>query len=125
MRKTICNRCGKYIQQGTTCECKKQARREYEKTYERDPLLNSYRWRKKREHIKKRDDYMCQRCLIKFKQVTVDDLEVHHIKSRKDYPELAWEDDNLICVCQTCNLQLSTRNKLDFEWNKEVRDYVL
>lgn len=125
MRKTICNRCGKFIKQGKVCECKKQARREYEKNYDRDPLLNSYRWQKKREHIKKRDNYMCQRCLIKFNIVTVDKLEAHHIKSRKDYPELAWDDDNLICVCQTCNLQLSTRNRLDFEWGKEKEDFVL
>ena len=125
MRKTICNRCGKYIQQGSVCECEKQARREYEKSYERDSVIDSYRWKKKREEIKKRDDFMCQRCLIKFNLITVEELEVHHIKSRKDYPELAWDDNNLICICSSCNKSLGTRNKLDFEWNKEKRDYVL
>ena len=125
MRKTICNRCGKFINQGITCECKKRARREYEKNYQRDSVMDSYRWKKKRENIKKRDDFLCQRCLIKYNLITTEDLEVHHIKSRKDYPELAWDDDNLICVCGHCNKSLGTRNKLDFEWRVKDIDFVL
>ena len=72
---------------------------------------------------------MCQRCFIKYKIITCDDLTVHHILSRKHYPELIFEDENLICLCSTCNKQLGTKDKLDFEWdkykNKEINDIVL
>ena len=35
-------------------------------------------------------------------------LQVHHIKPRKEYPELMFEPDNLITTCKTCNLQMGT-----------------
>jgi 5-methylcytosine-specific restriction endonuclease McrA len=45
-----------------------------------------------------------------------DNLQAHHIKSWRDYPELAYDEDNLITVCKSCNLELGNKNKLDFEW---------
>lgn len=51
---------------------------------------------------------------------------MHHIKSRKNFPELMFDDENLITLCKTCNLQLGTKDKLDFEIrNKEELEFNL
>lgn len=118
-KKTTC-KCGRIIKLGTVCSCKKEKRKEYMTTYETDQTLATYKWKKKRLQIIKRDNGLCQRCLIKYGILNSEDLEVHHIKSRKNYPELTFDDDNLLCLCSTCNLQLGTRDKLDFDKN-EVR----
>lgn len=124
-RKTTCS-CGRIIKEGSVCECKKEKRKQYLENWEEDPLLNSYKWKKKRKEIIKRDGGICQRCLLKFGIINSEEIQVHHIKSRKNYPELALNDDNLICVCKTCNLQLGTRDILDFDKNKiEERKYNL
>lgn len=62
---------------------------------------------------------MCMRCLIKYNLVNTSELTVHHILSRKNHPELVFEDLNLMCLCATCNKQLGTKDKLDFEWDAE------
>ncbi|MED4267344.1 HNH endonuclease signature motif containing protein [Priestia megaterium] len=68
-----------------------------------------------RPRILKRDNGICLRCWIKFnRRLTTDNLELHHIKSWRDYPELAYEESNLIIVCKSCNLELGNSNKLDF-----------
>jgi 5-methylcytosine-specific restriction endonuclease McrA len=48
--------------------------------------------------------------------MTFDNLQAHHIKSWRDFPELAYDEANLITVCRNCNLDLGNDNKLDFEW---------
>ena len=130
MRKKICARCGKIIGEGTQCSCKQSTftqPRQKKKT-EKDEI-HTTRWRNKRALIIKRDGYMCMRCFIKYKIINVDDLTVHHIKSRKNHPELTYEDSNLICLCSTCNKQLGTKDKLDFEWDaeryREINEIVL
>ncbi|WP_338705247.1 HNH endonuclease [Priestia aryabhattai] len=45
-----------------------------------------------------------------------DNLQAHHIKSCRDYPELAYDESNLLTVCRDCNLELGTSNKLDFTY---------
>lgn len=82
-------------------------------------IRNTSRWRRKRDDIKERDGYFCQRCWSKYNLRTNDTLEVHHIKSYRDFPELAFDDNNLITICHCCNMQLGNSNKLDFEWNRE------
>lgn len=77
--------------------------------------------------IIKRDGFLCMRCFIKYNIINSEELTVHHILSRKNYPELMFEDSNLICLCSTCNKQLGTKDKLDFEWTakEETRDIIL
>ena len=130
MRKKICGRCGKFIGEGTQCSCKRTAftQSRTTKSKEKDKI-HSTEWRAKRLQIIKRDNFMCMRCFIKYKIITTDDLTVHHILSRKHHPELMFEDDNLICLCATCNKQLGTKDNLDFEWDaskyKEINEIVL
>ncbi|MBS5317708.1 MAG: HNH endonuclease [Clostridiales bacterium] len=36
----------------------------------------------------------------------MDNLQGHHIKSFKEYPELRLDEENVAVLCQTCNLQV-------------------
>ncbi|MBR6113795.1 MAG: HNH endonuclease [Oscillospiraceae bacterium] len=58
-------------------------------------------WKRKREHILKRDHYFCRECLKYGRRR--DATMVHHIKPRRDYPELALVDSNLISLCDECH----------------------
>jgi 5-methylcytosine-specific restriction protein A len=116
-RKKICS-CGKIIPDNSQCSCKKKSKQKYMRDYQRNDKnnpLKTTRWTKLRKHILKRDNYLCQRCLHKYGILNTKELEAHHIKSRKNYPELVFEESNIITVCKTCNLQLGTKDELDFE----------
>lgn len=109
---------GKLIPIGTTCDCNKQtvARIKREPS-ESDKLMKTYRWKKLRQRIINRD-YFCQRCFYKYQIINTSELTVHHILSRHNHIELMFEEDNLMCLCATCNKQLGTKDKLDFEYEK-------
>ncbi len=116
-----CKHCDKkYDDREQSCPyCKKQRENDRQAQYrqkEKDNILNTTRWRRLREYIIRRDGGYCQRCWIKYGIITDTCLEVNHIKSRLHYPELAWDENNLITVCHTCNAQLGTSDKLDFPW---------
>lgn len=123
MKKKICTGCGKLINFNSICECRKNDSKFKYHKYEKGSIIHTTSWRKKRLEIIKRDIY-CQRCLIKYNLFNTDDLTVHHIKSRNSYPELAFDDNNLVTLCRSCNSKLgSTSNKLDFEWeHKEIEE---
>lgn len=133
-RKTICSYCGKIADpENHTCKNMKQKKEKYNQT-KRDYYKNnkeslkelmSKRWSKFRSHIIERDKNFCQRCFIKYGIINAELLQVHHIKSRAHYPDLVYDEDNVITVCQTCNLQLGTSDKLDFEWKKPEEEFKL
>lgn len=56
------------------------------------------RWLKLSRRIKKRDNYECKIC---FSSELM--LDVHHIYPAKSYPELFWEESNLITLCVSCH----------------------
>lgn len=111
----ICNTCGQLVKAGDKCSCKRRKTDSQKKhpsgTWDFDPY---------RQEVRLRDKGHCQRCRIKFGLMTFDSLECHHIKSWRDYPELAYELNNLILVCRWCNLDLGNSNELDFKW--ELQD---
>lgn len=115
--KTICKH-GKVIPMGTKCKCKiRTAPRIKREPSDVDKLRNSDRWkRKKQPWIINRDNGLCQRCLIKYNIINSEKPEVHHIKSAVNHIELFFVDSNLITLCKTCNLQLGTKDELDFEY---------
>ena len=127
-KKKICS-CGRMISFTETCSCKKnknskELKKQYhEKNNETMKSLSTVRWRKLRSLIIKRDKGLCQRCFIKYGIINGEDLQVHHIKPRVKYPELMFEESNLITLCRTCNLQLGTNEKLDFEPDIELDNY--
>ena len=59
------------------------------------------RWKQKREHILKRDDYQCQECRRYGKRV--DANTVHHIYPVAEYPEYVYSNWNLISLCEDCH----------------------
>lgn len=114
--KKICSGCGKIIDFNKDCTCRPKRVIRKEKNSEDDKFLRSTTWYNKRRKIIQRDNGYCQRCFYKFGILETERLQVHHIKSRLHYPELKLEDSNLITVCQVCNLQLGTKDILDFKW---------
>lgn len=127
MRKKMCNRCGKIINDNDTC-CV-SPKKISKKQADSDKILRTSKWAKTRIRVLKRDNYLCQRCLIKFNILNTEDLTVHHIKSRKEYPELMFDLNNLVCLCRTCNLQLEAlefNHQLDFNFKIPSNDdYIL
>lgn len=64
-------------------------------------FYNDRKWRRLSKEIKKRDNNECQKCKRKGKYSK--GQHVHHIKEVKDYPWLAYEEDNLETVCIPCH----------------------
>ena len=65
---------------------------------------NTYKWKKKADSIKRRDNYLCQCCIRHLhntmKQYNYDDLSVHHIYKVIERDDLKLDDDNLITLCR-------------------------
>lgn len=113
--------CGKLVPATERCSCKKEGdrarnRRKDERNPEEKKFFNSTRWKKLRKIIISRDGGHCQRCLIKYSRIESRNLEIHHIKPRSKYPELRFEESNLITLCKSCNTHIGTREELDFDW---------
>ena len=78
-----------------------------DKDYQEYRLCSEYLdWRKK---CLKRDLHLCQLCGTKKK------VEVHHIKSYKDFPEERINIDNGIALCRSCHMWVHNVNPLDFQ----------
>ncbi len=73
----------------------------YKRDREARRFYKSKAWLRCRKIVIIRDKYLCQRCLRQGK-ITKYDV-VHHIKERKDYPELALDVNNLECLCHRCH----------------------
>lgn len=121
--KKICSYCGRLIDFNSDCNCRPKPIRKV-KTIEDDKFLRSTAWYNKRRKVIQRDKGYCQRCYHKFGIIETERLQVHHIKSRLHYPELKLEESNLITVCQVCNLQLGTKDKLDFNWELKEEEEI-
>lgn len=68
---------------------------------EEQSFYKSPRWEKKREHILRRDGYLCQECRRYGKMVPA--TTVHHIEHLDEHPELAYTDSNLESLCAACH----------------------
>lgn len=81
-------------------------------------IRNTNKWRKKSIEIKERDNYFCQFCyFIKGTKYINDILEVHHIKSITNYPELTYSNNNLITLCKSCHRLIENNNKNIYDDN--------
>lgn len=62
---------------------------------------NAPRWRRLRASVLRRDGYLCRYCLRygRRRQATT----VHHIEHADEHPELAYNADNLISLCEACH----------------------
>ena len=83
-------------------------------------------WTNKSREIRERSKYLCAVCLDKGEARADDDIEVHHIRKLRDYPEGLLEDDNLVCLCTNHHKQ-ADRGELDVEYLRQLaqkRDIV-
>ena len=79
--------------------------------WETDPFYWTGHWRRIRKKVLDEDRRECQECKKRGRYSTA--TIVHHVKHRKDFPELELEQyyidengerkRNLISVCQTCH----------------------
>lgn len=70
-----------------------------------DPFYMSDAWRKARFRVLHRDNFKCVLCQIKLESK---DLQVDHIKPRKEFPHLALELSNLRTLCRRCHTRAPT-----------------
>jgi 5-methylcytosine-specific restriction enzyme A len=73
----------------------------YKRNKEAKKFYNSTTWRKCREYVLKRDNYLCQRCLRKGILRAAD--VVHHKEHLEDNPEKALNPENLESLCHACH----------------------
>lgn len=61
-----------------------------------DPFYLTSKWKRKRKKILRRDEYLCQEAKRYGRTESAE--MVHHIFTKEEYPELAFEDWNLISL---------------------------
>lgn len=94
---------------------------EYKTPEQKRKFYDSYAWRKLSSEIKNRDNNECQECK-RIGLVTIDtneyseqakrkkiQLVVHHIKELEDYPEFAYDTENLETLCVDCHNRIHGR----------------
>lgn len=81
-------------------------------------LRNTYKWRKKREEVKKESNYLCAVCREEGRY-TYDDVEVHHIIKLRERKDLLLDDYNLIALCVTHHKQ-ADEGKIDADYLREL-----
>ena len=59
-----------------------------------NPRYNTYKWTKS---VYTRDNYTCQICETK------QDIQAHHIRAWKKYPDYRYNIDNGIVLCRNCH----------------------
>lgn len=124
MNNKFCGICGDIVPINERCPCRPKVKSESSRNH---PSATK-RFQKLRKRILKRDNYTCQRCVIKFgkhDKLIHENPQCHHIKSWRDYPELAYDENNLITVCRDCNLKLGNNNVLDFKWQPPKQEPII
>ena len=89
-----CSKCGKIHQ--ANYKCHKDARVKI--STDESKLRSTYKWTQKSLEIREKANFLCQVCRDNG-QFTYDGLEIHHIETLKDRPDLLLDDSNLVCLC--------------------------
>jgi 5-methylcytosine-specific restriction protein A len=88
--------------------------------------MNFYKtskWKKKRENVLRRDEYLCRQCKRYGKNTQA--TTVHHVQQLETHPELRLDSNNLLSVCHICHNTFHDRvtNELTskgIEWVERV-----
>ena len=87
-----------------------------------DTFYNTRAWQRLRRQAIARDNNECVFCK-RAGRLTTKKLEVDHIKQVKDYPELAWELDNLRTLCHDCHDKRHNRYQSTTKFDDETFDW--
>ena len=117
-----CKYCGGIHPRGYVCKMKPKATK---KNTIAVKFRKSIVWQNKAEHIKKRDNYLCQCCIRQIydigKKYNYIDLQVHHaIPIMIDYDKRL-DDDNLITLC-LYHHKLAEIGKITYKQIKNIID---
>lgn len=91
------------------------------KTHEgRAKFYRSGEWHRLRDAVLQRDNYECQECKRNGKLTTRHDdiLEVDHIKTVEEHPELATDMNNMQVLCKSCHNKKHGRFQFKQSTNK-------
>ena len=95
-----CKYCGKIHDEDYNCDKKPIKRKKIDDIVR---FRNSPKWRKKRQKIKARDNYLCQICIRELygtkRKYNHENLQVHHAIPVNSSEELKLDDSNLITLC--------------------------
>ena len=102
------------IQERVTNE--QRAKQREKRDTEQVKIRNSNKWKIKTRYIKSRDKYMCQACLngigyLEGRRITTKNLQVHHIIPLKADRNEAFNNENLITLCEQCH-ELAEQGKI-------------
>jgi len=106
-----CGKCGRIHPYSTPCHVGIPSTEEMK-------LRNTYKWRTKREEIKKASNYLCAICREKG-IYNYRDIEVHHIIKLRDRKDLLLDNENLIALCTTHH-RLADEGKIDADHLREL-----
>ena len=109
-----CSKCGKVHDYNYKCKAGSLP-----KTNEQ-ALRNLAKWHKKSEQIRERSFYLCAICK-ESGDYTAKDIEVHHIRKLRDYPQGLTEDGNLIALCIEHH-KSADRGEIDPDYLRKLAD---
>lgn len=83
-------------------------------------LRNRNKWKEKSKDIRERSFYLCAICK-EGGDYTAKDIEIHHIRKLRDYPQGLLEDGNLVCLC-VYHHKLADRGEIDPDYLRQLAD---
>jgi hypothetical protein len=93
-------------------------------TPERQVLCNSDEWSIITKRAWERDDAICQRCGLDYRDVNRDEVlfHIHHIVPFAESEALRLDLDNLVLLCDTCHHWVHSNENVDGEFIKHLKD---
>lgn len=117
-----CSKCGEKYEYGKKCSCYYKTRnKEAAIKGKKDTFYSDGPWRDLRDEKLEEYGAHCQRCLIKYNIIMTKNLQGHHIEPRSKRKDLELDRNNIVIICQTCNLQLKDSGIVDWDRTKEER----
>jgi len=112
-----CSRCGKIHSENYICLAKRKDNRKYKDTAE-NKLRSRYSWKKKRENVRERANYICEVCRDRG-DYSPKDIEIHHIVKLRNNADGLLDDSNLIALCIEHHKQ-ADRGELDSDYLRDL-----
>lgn len=91
-----CSRCGKIHEFNTKCKVGRESTTD---NSQEAKIRHKRSYVKASKYVKENSNYLCAVCL-KNGVLNADNIETHHIEKIKERPDLAYDIDNLICLCK-------------------------